>query len=223
MVRSTCMDDNTPKIVSYRLLVPFQDRLYKIGQITIKNFEGDIFYTPSQAVRIKDGQVHGTIDHVSFHKSGRKDNVSVKFRDIKREILTSRLPIKNIGYQLMFEDSIFNVRNLPEHTKKVGDGDLIFDPVDEDIITLRLSIISGRLIVEPDSVQGVTVTQRLKDTDPDLLTVKQRCLGWHSGNADKMMQYSLSRGEMPKDKDIRVKRTLFIPACQGIERPNREE
>lgn len=216
------MNSEAPKTVSYRLLVPYQNKLYKIGRIMIKTFSGDIFYTPSQAKRLKNGHVTGTIDHLSFHKSDHHDNLSVKFQDAEREVLSARLPIVETGFQRMFEDIIFDVSSLPKHTKPVAAIDLVFDEVYDLTIQLTLSIISGRLIVEPNCIDGVTVTQRSQILDSDLLSVRQRCLGWHSGNADKLMQYSLSRCKIPEGRGPNVKRTLFIPASQEIRLPSRE-
>ena len=69
------------KIVSYRILIKFNDSLYKLGHIMIKRFEGDVFYSPSQNGIIDSSDkntLQKIMDHISWHKSGR---VHIKVKD----------------------------------------------------------------------------------------------------------------------------------------------
>jgi len=203
--------------VDYRILIHYKNEILKIGTIIVDTYQGDIYYIPSQTIKIIDSSYGGDIEHFSFHRSGV---VSVKFKDREREESMSRKNIQSIGYQLMMEDNVFDVASLPKHGKEVDPLDVMFDDINEDAIQFRFSIISGRLIIEPDSLTGVTVSERTVQTDDSLLSVKDMCLGWHSGNADKLMQYALHRCARPEGKSNIIKRTIHIPAEQGITLPN---
>lgn len=211
------MKEEIKSRVDYRILLRRQGKVLKIGHIVIDTFHGDIYYTPSQTIRITNGSQAGDVDHFSFHKNGA---TSVKFKDLDRETISSRKSIQHIGYQLMVEDSIFDVPSLPRHTKELASLDVIFEDIKEDSIQFRFSIISGRLIIEPDSLAGITVKAQNIQANDVLLSVKNRCLGWHSGNADKLLQYALHRCVRPKDKSGIVKRTVFIPYDSGVTLPN---
>lgn len=209
------MPEPKPKL-DCRILVPFNETIRKLGTIVVDVFNGDLYYTPSQTILLSTGQAHRAIDHVSFHQSGE---TSIKFRNGERDELRSRCEIGRVGYQSMFQDQIYSAEHLPVFSKKVRDTDVLFDPIEETLFCFELSIISGRVIVEPECVPHATVRQNSMSADSTLIGIRQRCLGWHSGNADKLMQYSLKKGAVLRTDDPRAKRTLLIPHDSTINLP----
>jgi hypothetical protein len=200
----------------YRILMQVDDCLRRIGSILIDTFNGDLMYIPSQTILLKGGSIR-ELDHVSFHESGR---THLKFRDRGYEMLPTRSPIKKVGYQVMFKDNIHDATSLPLFRKKVREIDMIFQANTAQSLLFELSIISGKLIVQPESLPNVTVSTRSAIDDPRHIDLHRRSLGWHSGNADKLLQYSLRSGTEEPPTHKLARRTLFIPTDSTIALPD---
>lgn len=214
----TTDDKQHPKSVNYRVLVKTAAGIKKIGTVIIDSFNGDIYYVPSQKALVTKNtkDPNRVIDHISFHESGK---VHIKFMDRTREDLPSRGPLREIGYQLMVEDHIYDLHSLPDHRKKVTELDQIFWPPNIVGATFRFSIISGRLIAHPTALPEVTIRSNKTDGE-DLLCASRMALGWHSGNADKLLQYAIHRLKKDRPETGSTKRTIFLPQDQGISRPS---
>ncbi|OIO52691.1 hypothetical protein COY93_03825 [Candidatus Uhrbacteria bacterium CG_4_10_14_0_8_um_filter_58_22] len=208
-------NETYPNNVTYRILVETSDGIKKIANIIIDSFGGDIYYVPSERGLIEESRVSDVVDHVSFHATGA---VLIKRQGGTYITCSGRSALREIGYQKMLEDHVYDITALPVQTKKLNEIDIVLNPKNETAVTFQFSIISGRLIANPDVLPGVTVNAHTPDED--LLHSARMCLGWHSGNADKFLQYALHRLSFQRNSaDLKAKRTLYIPPDSNVRRP----
>jgi len=204
--------------VHYRVLIKNNDVYYKIGSIIVRTYYGDLLYTPSSNFHDIKNVQKKEIDHISWHQSGR---VSIKYKNqiIGDEYLIiekkeNRQKISEMGYQKLIEDTIVDYKKLPIHLKKVVELDVVFNVNDyEGAVIFDYSLVSGKLIAA--SYKGEKTPLKKKNIIDDLngFQVKQRALGWHSGSADVMLQYSLKR---TLNTELRTNRQIYIPSDMKI-------
>jgi len=215
--------ENKEKIkssVDYKILIILGNSYYKIGTIVIKTHKGDIFYTPSNNYTESPITLEKKeFEHISWHITGqthikRKRDVG-KYEIIQKE--SERQKISEIGFQEMIVDTIKDFKLLPVYQKKVIPLDVVFNVGDyREQVCFKFSIVSGRLMVAQHYGQKVSIKRvNINDTN-DGIAVLQRALGWHSGNSDMMLQYSLKKS----NEKIRTNRKIFIPHDMKITKKN---
>jgi len=204
------------KSISYRVLIKDNDTYFKIGTIIIKTYEGDILYTPSMKSVYKDTYTK-EMDHISWHASGR---VSIKYNENDYDIVQkreNRQLISEIGFQEILKDTIIDYKKLPRYTKKVVPLDVVFNVNQySGPLSFNFSIVSGKLIVAKHSGQNIPI-KAVKKSENNTLDNTIRALGHHSGNSDKMLQYSLR-----KESDIKLKTGRQIFICHDMKIKNKE-
>jgi hypothetical protein len=206
------MSKDIKKSVDYKILIKAKDVYYKIGTIVIKAHTGDILYTPSfRYIYDPNAQEKKEIDHVSWHANGQ---VHIKHRDDtveKYDIIQKngeRQKISEIGFQELLRDMIVDYQQLPEYHKKVIKLDVVFDVADyHGPVGFHFSIVSGRLIAAGYEGRNVPITAVNYRESNSIIASNRRALGYHSGNADLMLQYSL-RNEVGDNQ--RTQRQLYI-------------
>jgi hypothetical protein len=202
--------------VNYRILIKSGEVFYKIGTIVIKTHEGDIFYTPSNRSTLKKDE----IDHISWHINGqvhiKKTNNIEKYQIVQKN--GERQKLSEMGFQEMIKDFIEDYKKLPIYKKNVIPLDVVFDINNyAGQVCFNFSIVSGKLIMAGFRGQKVPIIQKNIKKTGDGIGVVQRALGWHSGNADVMLQYFLGKSA---NKDLVTNRKLFIPNDMKISKMN---
>lgn len=197
-------NDEIKKSIDYKILVKSKNTYFGIGTIVIRTYRSDIYYTPS-VKNIK------TVEHVAWHANGQ---VHIKNRGEKIKKYTliqrndERQKISEIGFQQMLKDIIKDYRKLPEYKKKVIDLDVVFDVGEyEGPILFNFSLVSGKLIVAKSLGKTVPVKIVKVDSDSGGIGSTIRALGYHSGNSDVALQYSLWKVD---EKGLLSDRGLFI-------------
>lgn len=197
------------KSIRYRALIKSNNSFFKVGTVAIGTYTGDMLYTPSNRVNIQDDNKE--IDHISWHINGRvhikyfgdEDRYNIIQKDEERQ------KISEVGFQELLMDRIKDYRKLPEHKKKMFPLDVVFD-VDNytGSVVFNFSMVSGKLIIAQHQGEDVPIKDYHIRKDLDGFSVIQRALGWHSGNADVMLQYSLRRTDAKK---LKTNRNILIP------------
>jgi hypothetical protein len=204
------------KSISYKILIKDNSTYFKIGTIVIKAYEGDILYTPSIKIALKDTHAK-EIDHISWHASGR---VSIKYSEKDYDIIQTkedRQEISKIGFQEILKDTIIDYKKLPQYTKKVISLDVVFDINQySGVVSFNFSIVSGKLIVAKHLGQNVPI-KAVKNQKVNIIDNTIRALGHHSGNSDKMLQYSLKK---ESDVELKTGRQIFI--CHDMKIKNQK-
>ena len=208
--------------VSYRILIKSDEKYYKIGTIIIKTYKGDIFYTPSNNYMESPITLEKKeIEHVSWHINGR---VHIKHKNCieKYDIIQKngeRQKISEMGFQNMIKDTIKDFRNLTIYdNRKVVPLDVVFNTGDYiGQVCFNFSIVSGKLIIAQYKGQDIPLKMTNIEKSTNGIGVTQRALGWHSGNSDVMLQYSLKRNN---ENDLRTNRRIFISHDMNISKLN---
>ena len=215
------------KEVKYRVLIKSEKNYFRLGTILLQTYEGDIYYIPSQRLMLitsVNGKVKKeVIDHISWHKSGRVHfKILGGFRDVleygeQEEKSGSRQAIKDIGFQEIVKEIILDFTKLPLLTKKKKALDVILDSKQyKNPIQFIFLIVSGRLIVAQIEGKKTGIRITTGKARGRILDIQNRCLGWESDNADKLLQYILI--EYAGKDDLKVNRRLFVPRGSKISR-----
>ncbi len=203
--------DMSKKKVDYRILIKTDKQFFKIGHVTIELFKGDFYYTPSQQKIIDDlNNCRGEmIDHIAWHENGR---THTKMIDKKYFNVESRQKIKSIGYQDIVIEKVKNYKKLPIRDMKKSD--VVLDTYQYvGPIEFQLSIVSGKLINKYYNKQETTKIKPINIYDDDIFLSRQiKCLGYKSGNADKLLQFVLKKC----CSQFSSERQLFIPGDSEI-------
>ncbi len=214
--------------VSYNILIKQNKVFLNIGKIIIKRLDGDILYVPSNRglIRQKSSLISKMLEHFSWHKSGR---VHIKYTDqslvifekgrgeiLKEETTSSRQEIKNIGFQEVIRDIVFDVSKLPIYIKKVDNLDVVFE-VESNIgpVEFIFSIVSGKQLVRLFEGKETPVRAVGEEEKEHTLGQAIRCLGKESDNADKLLQYTLKKSKI-NISSLPKHRELIIPKDSGI-------
>ncbi len=215
--------ENKEKIkssVDYRILIMSGNDYYKIGTIIIKTHKGDIFYTPSNNyIESPITLEKKEFEHISWHINGqvhiKRKGCIEKYEIIQKD--GDRQKLSEMGFQEMLADTIKDFTILPIYQKEVTPLDVVFDVGNyKGQVCFKFSIVSGKLIVAQCRGQKVPIKQVNINDANDGIAVSQRALGWHSGNADVGLQYSLKKS----NKNIRTNRKIFIPHDMKITKKN---
>jgi len=202
------------KSVCYKILIKSNDKYYKVGSVIIKTYSGDLLYIPSTNFHNLENSFNKEIDHISWHQSGR---VSVKYKNNEYLIVQrkeDRQKISEIGFQDLIDDTIIDYSKLPVYLKNVIPLDVVFN-VDNyhGPVIFKYSMVSGKLIVAHYSGKETPLISQNINIDLNGFHVEQRALGWHSGNADVMLQYSLRKAV---STGLRTNRQICIPYDRKI-------
>lgn len=213
----TVQEIKIKKSVDYKVLIKSKDTYYKVGSIVIKTYSGDLLYTPSNNFHDIENSSIREIDHISWHQSGR---VSIKYKNQSNaeycivENKEDRQKISEIGFQDLIDDTIVDYRKLPIYLKKVVPLDVILDVGDYiGSVMFKYSMVSGKLIVARYNGKKTPLESKNIKIDLDGFQVTQRALGWHSGNSDVMLQYSLRKATKI---GLRTNRQIYIPRDMKI-------
>ncbi|MFA5169132.1 MAG: hypothetical protein WC420_00080 [Candidatus Paceibacterota bacterium] len=206
------------KSTIYKILIEFKENYFKVGTIIIRTYDGDILYTPSMKIAENyENSIRRELDHVSWHASGR---VSIKYTDNNYDIIEKRgdrQKISEIGFQEILKDIILDFKKLPQYKKKVVPLDVVFSVSEyPGPVSFNFSIVSGKLIVAKNLGQNVPI-KSTNILEKNVIANTIRALGHHSGNSDKMLQYSLRK---EGDTKLRTERQIFIPHDMKITNQN---
>ena len=201
------------KSINCRVLIQADGDLYKIGDVIVKTFEGDIYYRPSNDTVLKIDGSKEKIEHFSWHKSGY---VHLKKINYPNQKIRMGQKIKDTGYQKLFVDVFIFPSKLKKFNKKTRQQDIIFLISGiEDLLSLELSLVSGKLIVKNFQDLQTPLSSRHKSKVKGLLGIQKRALGFESGNSDKILQYCLYKF-MGEKNDIKTGRRIYIPGGYNI-------
>ncbi len=216
---------NSQDNVSYRIVIKYSSYFFNIGMITVQRFTGDILFTPSQVQASKVGGKTNNveIDHISFHKTGRvhiKDTKNNRFilesgeDESKPKTNDKRVSVDRTAFNNFFVMWVEHLEKLPKiPDDEIERLDVILNSAVSENIEINFSMVSGKLLVK--SFEGKTkikVTQ--ETTKKELLACEWRCLGHESGNADKILQFSLKEVKFPDDCKENIR--IFFPQCSGL-------
>lgn len=203
--------------IQYFILLKSSKKFYKLWSIQITPSTWDIYFFPSFPfhIPISEWEIRENrkILHLSYHASWewhfvveewtldhRISKVTTCIIELWKEcnywtitddISEKRTPIKGIQYQDMFSVYVRDYSTLKQFNKKVDDIDLIFDVTElsTKTIVFKFSIISWSLILQTLN-ETSKVTKIKFNNDHQSIT---RCLWDESGNADKLLQYSVNK------------------------------
>jgi hypothetical protein len=203
--------------VKYYILVKYRNRIYTVGKIIIKRYDGDIQYIPSQR-KIEHANfkiIESNLNKITWHKDGRTHYKMASGSYINVQY---RPPIQNIGFQELVRETILDVKKLPVHKKVFNQLDVSFHIPDDynGPIQFIFSAVSGRLIIAQHEKKKVPIRIVSEDVRRKIIDSEMRCLGNESGNADKLLQYYLIK-YLASDT-IGANRRIFIPDDSKISR-----
>lgn len=208
--------------VSLYLLIKLNDIHYKIGKIIINSKIGELYYIPSENIVISTNHKISNeyIKKFSFHSSGRVHAETVRNDVLEYGLGESdpknnrkRQEVKNIGYQDMVCETIFDVSKLPIHKKTILKKDIVLNTNTYiGAVKLFISIISGKNIISyhEGKKSGIKKTQLDKEM---ILDKTSRGFSDKQGLSDKLMQFILIKNVNEKNKN---NRRIFIPECQKV-------
>ncbi|MBU1089838.1 hypothetical protein KKF38_03540 [Patescibacteria group bacterium] len=206
------MNDEIKNHVDYRILIKHKNNYFGLGKVSINTHKGDFYYfLPRNSMLCGE-----KLDHISFHKDG---NIHAKLQSGKRVNLVKRQPTQNIGFQYILGEAIKDFQKLPIISQEKIDAEKVKPIVfrakgTKKPIILELSIVSGKNIISFLRGEETPLSEADSRKNPNILGAEKRCLGWHSGNADKLMQYCLLK--FPSNWDFPTNIRLQIPQCSKI-------
>jgi len=214
------------KIVKYKILIKSDKKYFILGTILIHEYEGDIYYIPSQRAIIDSSRKikKGVIKHISWHKSGRVHlKMKSGIRDIleygkqEKKIKSNRQAIINIGFQEILRETILDITKLPLLIEKKESLDISLDSkLYKNPIQFIFSIVSGQLIAAQIKGKKTNIRIVKDEVNKRVLDNKRMCLGCKSDNADKLLQYILKK--YTGKNNLKVNRRLFVQYDSKISR-----
>jgi hypothetical protein len=214
------------KVLKHNILIFYKEIYRKLGNVIISRSNGDILYVPSQRKTIASnyGTANEVIDHIAWHKTGRvhikmvsgKKYVFEYGRGEVAEISDKRQPILDIGYQEILRDTVIDMQKLPILKKKINELDIVFRAGNySGAIQFHFSIVSEHQIIKVASGQETPIKNVYSNNNSLLIDVDKRFLGYESGNADKLLQYSLYKFI---GTDLKKGRRVFVSKDSKITR-----
>lgn len=195
--------------VNIRVLLKLKGELHKVGDVTLKTFSGDIYYSPSSKQYLDENSEKIDIIHFSYHKSGY---IHLKHRNKPNKPIRKGLSIKNIGYQELFRDLIVEPTKLPVFGERIRASDVVFNSKKHRAaILFSLAIISGKLILKRYRGEPTPLNFRLVQDNKKVLGLEKRVLGYESGNSDKLLQFFLIKAEGDFSKLTTKRRIKVMP------------
>ncbi len=210
---------NTESSVQYYLVIDdWSWEIYKIWSIKIKKSTWDIHFFPwfQFYFSVSEWEVGELrkLDHLSFHASGewhlivsewsidhRVSKITTCILELWKEwqyenindVSIKRTQIKNILFQEMFWIAIKDYKKLEKFKKQIDEIDQVFNiqDLESNYIQFQFTIISGKLFVKSLIPQGSDSNTSIVLQSNVCHQVERMCLWDESGNADKILEYSV--------------------------------
>lgn len=197
---------SVPSTVKRKIVCIQEGHRYHIATLVIRPHKGEILYIPSQkGIKSPEEKEYQNLDHISFHTDGLV-HLKYKFALLTYKTVRQYLPIVKMGYQEMINDSIQDIKSLPQTSE--SKLEIVFNIDKEDRpVHLNITLISGKVVID---------SYKSKDTkyekhNNNFINSHHIAISNKVINTDKMLQIFLEY-----TKPLTVPRTIFIPKKSEI-------
>ena len=105
---------SVPSTVKRKIVCIQDGQRYHIATLIIRPHKGEVLYIPSQkGIKSPEEKEYQNLDHISFHTDGLV-HLKYKFALLTYKTVRQYLPIEKMGYQEMINDTIQDIKSLPQ-------------------------------------------------------------------------------------------------------------
>jgi len=204
---------SVPSTVKRKIVCIQDGQRYHIATLIIRPHKGEILYIPSQkGIKSPEEKEYRNLDHISFHTDGLV-HLKYKFALLTYKTVRQYLPIEKMGYQEMINDSIKDIKSLPQTSE--SEQEIIFNIVEKNKpVHLNITLISGKVLI--DSYESKDT--KYEKHNSNFISSDHRAISNGVINTDKMLQIYAEYLD-----NMSVPRIIYIPKRSSINNSNQQE